>query len=335
MPPLVSILIPAFNAQLWIADTILSALSQTCSRKEIIVVDDGSTDATLNIARQYESSTLKVIHQENEGACRARNRALQECQGEYIQWLDADDLLAADKIEQQLIIAETLADPDVLFTSSWGRFYYRPNKKKFRPTPIWQDHNAVDWLVLRLANPWMMPSMGWLVNRELTEKAGPWEERLVRNQDGEYFFRIVSLSRFVKFVSESRCYYRMANPSSVSRSTSRKTWESLCLSMNLTISHVLKRENSERTRTACVKRLNMVASILDANAPGLADRLYQRITELGGEIVHVSTSKKYAFIQKIIGERNARLLKQAVSRIHFRIYYSSDYWMAKLFSNNL
>lgn len=335
MLPLVSILIPAFNAQTWIADTIQSALSQTWSRKEIIVVDDGSTDSTLDIAQQYESSTLKVIHQENGGACRARNRALRECQGHYIQWLDADDLLAEDKIELQLTIAESQTDPDVLFASSWGRFYYRPNKKKFRPTPLWRDIDAVDWLVLRLSNPWMMPSFGWLVSRRLTDKAGPWDERLLRNQDGEYFCRVVSLSRYVKFVSESCCYYRMANPSSVSHSTSQKAWESLCLSTELTIRHVLTRENSERTRTACVKRLNMVASILDAIALDLADRLRRRITELGGKAVPESTSMKYAFVKGIIGEENARLLKDVVSRTHQRISCSSDRWLAKLFGTNL
>lgn len=116
-------------------------------------MDDGSTDGTLSIVRQYESSTLKVIHQENAGACRARNRAFGECQGDYIQWLDADDLLAADKIERQLNAADTHDDSDVLLASAWGRFYYRPSKAKFRPTPLWRDLDTVEWLVLRLANP--------------------------------------------------------------------------------------------------------------------------------------------------------------------------------------
>ena len=95
---LVSILIPAFNAQESIAETLQSAIAQTWPRKEIIVVDDGSTDATLAIARQFESDSVRVVTQKNQGAAAARNMAFSLSHGDYIQWLDADDLLAPDKI---------------------------------------------------------------------------------------------------------------------------------------------------------------------------------------------------------------------------------------------
>src|SRR2546425_6261438 len=102
MQPLVSILIPAYNAEPWIADTIRSALAQTWPRKEIIVVDDGSRDQTLSIARQFASKNVSVVTQENQGASAARNRALALSQGKFIQWLDADDLIAPDKIAKQV-----------------------------------------------------------------------------------------------------------------------------------------------------------------------------------------------------------------------------------------
>jgi glycosyltransferase involved in cell wall biosynthesis len=298
-------------------------------------VDDGSTDATLDIARQYESSTLKVIQQENQGACSARNRAFEECQGDYIQWLDADDLLAAHKIERQMIEAEGTADHNILFTSAWGRFYYRPHKAKFQTTGLWRGMDAVDWLVLRMANPWMMHPSTWLVSRRLTEKAGPWDERLTRNQDGEYFCRIVSRSHYVKFVKKSRCYYRMVNPQSVSHSNSRKDWESLYLSIGLTVDHVLAREDSERTRPACISRLNMVASQLDPNAPDLAHRLRERIIEMGGKITPESTSQKYAIVKSMAGEKNARFLKEKIWRAQRRISREYDWWLAKLFGNKI
>src|SRR5215510_8915726 len=102
MEPLVSILIPAYNAQQWIAGTLESALSQTWPKKEIIVVDDGSSDQTLQIARQFASKTVRIVTQANQGASAARNTAFSICQGDYIQWLDADDLLDPDKIEKQV-----------------------------------------------------------------------------------------------------------------------------------------------------------------------------------------------------------------------------------------
>ena len=105
MAPLISILIPAYNAEKWIAETLESALAQTWPNKEVIVVDDGSTDRTLLIARQFESPWVKVLSQPNQGASSARNVAFGLSQGDYIQWLDADDVLAPDKLAQQMEVA--------------------------------------------------------------------------------------------------------------------------------------------------------------------------------------------------------------------------------------
>src|SRR5271163_1100029 len=97
MKPLVSILIPAYNAEAWISDTLRSATAQTWVRKEIIVVDDGSKDQTLAAARQFESEQLKVVTQKNQGASATRNNAFAMSKGDYVQWLDADDLMADRK----------------------------------------------------------------------------------------------------------------------------------------------------------------------------------------------------------------------------------------------
>jgi len=102
MTPLVSILIPAYNAERWIAETIRSALGQTWPNKEIIVVDDGSTDQTVRVAQQFASKSVSIVSQKNQGAAAARNKAFELCQGDYVQWLDADDLLSPDKIAYQM-----------------------------------------------------------------------------------------------------------------------------------------------------------------------------------------------------------------------------------------
>src|SRR5262249_6685849 len=106
MTPLVSILIPAYNAERWISDTIQSALDQTWKHKEIIIVDDGSQDNTLTIARRFASKDVLVTQQVNQGASAARNKTFSLCQGEFVQWLDADDLLSPDKIEKQVALSE-------------------------------------------------------------------------------------------------------------------------------------------------------------------------------------------------------------------------------------
>ena len=89
MKPLVSILIPAYNAEKLIGDTLRSAIAQTWERKEIIVVDDGSKDRTLEVASQFAAPGVRVFTQENQGAAATRNKAYSLSQGDYIQWLDA------------------------------------------------------------------------------------------------------------------------------------------------------------------------------------------------------------------------------------------------------
>jgi glycosyltransferase involved in cell wall biosynthesis len=137
MTPLVSILIPAFNAEKWIGDTIKSAIGQTWPRKEIIVVDDGSSDRTAEVARQFSSTDVLVETQQNQGAAAARNRALSLSQGDYIQWLDADDLLSPDKVAQQIETATHSGSRRTLFSSKWGYFAYRTDRARFSPTSLW------------------------------------------------------------------------------------------------------------------------------------------------------------------------------------------------------
>src|SRR5690349_8578340 len=145
--PLVSILIPAYNAEQWIGETLESALQQTWPNTEIIVVDDGSTDGTLQAARQFTARGVKVSTQPNSGAAAARNKAFELSKGEYIQWLDADDLLSSQKIAAQMEIAQRAQDKRLLLSSGWGEFMYRPAKAEFIPSPLWEDLSPVEWVL--------------------------------------------------------------------------------------------------------------------------------------------------------------------------------------------
>ena len=104
MTSTVSVLVPAYNAERWIGSALESALNQSWPKIEIIVVDDGSRDGTLSVAKRYENKRVKIIKQENRGAAAARNRALLEAQGDFIQYLDADDLLSPEKVEEQVLL---------------------------------------------------------------------------------------------------------------------------------------------------------------------------------------------------------------------------------------
>ncbi|MBW6504120.1 glycosyltransferase family 2 protein [bacterium] len=253
MKNLVSILIPAFNADKYIYSTIQSVLSQTWQKKEIIVVDDGSTDNTYNIARRFESNIMKVVRQENSGASSARNNALRIAQGDYIQWIDSDDILFYDKISKQMDVAKAMNNNKILYSSSFGSFYYRTNNAKFISTSIWSDQKPVDWIIRKFTeNVWMFPA-AWLIPRELITDAGIWDTRLSLDDDGEYACRLVSCSNIVKFVSASKCFYRIGNFGSLSQQRSKKALDSLALSTELSVETLLKLEDSPRTREACSK----------------------------------------------------------------------------------
>ena len=206
--PLVSILIPAFNSERWIVDTIKSALGQTWERKEIIIVDDGSVDQTLAIARQFASKTVSVVTQANQGAASARNKAYSLSQGDYIQWLDADDLLAPDKIARQMELVGDCKANARSFLQRGAISSIDVIRLGFLPTSLWTDLSPIEWLLRNLGEGVFMQTASWLVSRELTEAAGPWNTRLLGDDDGEYFSRVVRLSDGVRFVPHAKTFYR-------------------------------------------------------------------------------------------------------------------------------
>ena len=189
MKPLVSILIPAYNAENWLGYTLQSAVAQTWERKEIIVVDDGSTDGTADLARQFASKGVQVVSTENHGLCGAVNHAYSLCHGDYIQELDSDDILSPDKIERQLAALNDGDSKRILLSSPWGYFYFRTRRARFIPNSLWHDLSPVEWLLRKMGENLHMQNATWLVSRELAEAAGPWDTRLHYDQDGEYFAR--------------------------------------------------------------------------------------------------------------------------------------------------
>lgn len=324
MEELVSILIPAYNAEKWIGETIKSALSQTWSNCEIIVVDDGSHDNTLNIARGFQSKSLKVITQENRGASSSRNRALSLAQGDYIQWLDADDLLAPDKISHQLKNAGHRQDPSVLFSSAFGKFYFRRQKSKFIPTALWQDLAPVEWLITKFSkNVWMNPA-AWLVSRKITEQAGPWDERLSLDDDGEYFSRVVAASDVVKFISEAKSYYRQVNVNSISNTITHKACESLLLSLELCIEQLLKLEKSDRTKDAALLYLQTKLIYFYPDEQQILVQVEELANKLGGTLSPPELKRKYLLVKNLFGWSAARNLVFEVPLFKKRLFGNYD-----------
>lgn len=325
MTPLVSILIPAYNSQQWIADTIRSALEQTWPRKEIVVVDDGSSDGTLEIARRFASPTLQVATQLNQGAAAARNTAFSLCQGDYIQWLDADDLLAPDKIEKQMAVRARCAGNRPLLSCAWGHFIKHPGKARFTPSPLWCDLNPVEWMLRKMEHGAYMLSTSWLVSRELTEAAGPWDTRLCVDDDGEYFCRVILASDSVHFVPDARSYYRITGSGSLSQiGRSRKKREAQLLSLELNIARLRALGENERVRAACVAYLQKYLIYFYPENPDLVQRAQRLAESLGGRLTPPRLSWKYAWIQALLGWKAAKKAQFHCSKVRGSILRALD-----------
>ena len=300
--PLVSILIPAHNVERWIAETIQSAVAQTWPDKEIIVVDDGSTDGTLAVARRFESRSVRVVTQPNQGAAVARNTAFSLAQGDYIQWLDADDLLTPDKIVKQMEAVEESQNKRTLFSCGWGYFIYRASKAKFVPTSLWCDLSPLEWVLRKWEGNLHMQTATWLASRELTEAAGPWDTRLLGDDDGEFFFRAISASNGIRFIPQGKVYYRITPSNRLSDiGRSDKKIEAQFLGMKLQIEYLRAREDNERVRAACVSYLQMWLATFYPNRPDLVQEAQQLANSLGGQLSLPKAPWKYIWIEKLFG----------------------------------
>ena len=204
--PLVSVLMPLYNKSAYIADAIESVLNQTYPTIELIIIDDGSTDDGLNIATRYISEKVFVYSQDNQGASAARNAAFKKCKGEFIQYLDSDDLLHPEKVNEQM---KRVKDSSLtIATSHWQYFVDNTISEKQGNSTLFRDFdNVTDFLLKTMYQGF--PIHSWLIPRLIVEKAGNWDEKISIFDDKDFIMRVISVSECVKFCHLSYCYYRM------------------------------------------------------------------------------------------------------------------------------
>lgn len=327
--PLVSILIPAYNAGQWIDQTIRSALAQTWPRTEVIVVDDGSTDDTFAIAHRFQSEKVLVVGKENEGAAATRNRATALAQGDYIQWLDADDLLAPGKIERQLALLGPDPDPLWLLSGPWGGFGFRPQHARFERNALWSDLPPVEWLYRKMSGNLHMQTATWLTSRRLTELAGLWDTRLLSDDDGEFYCRVLLASKGTKFDENAKVFWRDIPGSRLSYiGTSDRKMDAMVVSMKLHIGYLMSLEDSPRTRTACRTYIRTWALAFHPSRTDIREELTRMAHELGDGFDWPAPRRKYAWLAPIFGDEFAWRSQVALPRIKARALSRWDRWMS-------
>lgn len=198
--PLVSVLIPCFNAEKYVGEAVESALTQTHANVEVVVVDDGSEDGSRRVLREF-GNRVRVEAASRQGACAARNRALSLSRGEFVQFLDADDVLDRAKIERQLpYLLDARAD---LVLCHVGLFGDREPRREKKPHP----RPAGDPFAYFFAYP--IGTAAPLHRRASLEAVGGFRPGLPRMQDADLHLRLAAAGARLSMVEEVLIWVRM------------------------------------------------------------------------------------------------------------------------------
>lgn len=216
---LISVIIPCYNAAEFIWECLESVQRQQYSQLQVIVVNDGSTDHTGQLLKKWnrnESLQMQIIETENQGASAARNTGLREAQGEYIQFLDADDLLLPKKISHQVSMLKNSREK---FSIVAGSYKYVNNKGNIINT--FHPDERSPWIGLMHSNLGLTSSN--LFQRKALERINGFNESLASSQDTDLLFRLLKDNDCkVIFDDKLNTLVRRINPNSISTTNEEK-----------------------------------------------------------------------------------------------------------------
>ncbi|MDQ0640911.1 glycosyltransferase involved in cell wall biosynthesis [Pedobacter sp. W3I1] len=309
LTPLVSICIPAYNTEKHISTALDSLFAQSYKNIEVIVVNDGSKDKTLDILNEYKWEKLHIIDQDNKGQCAAANEAFKYAKGEYIKFFDADDILSPDFIKNQVNALSNTEN--TIASSAWGRFYNDDlNTFQLNNESVWRDMLPIDWLVESLGNgPNMMQCALWLIPRKILLTSGLWDERLSLINDFDFFIRVLLASKKIMFTKNATLYYRSGLTNSLSNQKTRQALESAFLSTKLGVENILKFENSERTKPICADALKHWCYIFYPQHMDLYKETNNLVNELGGSNYAFPAGGKTKFLVNLFGWKITKRIK--------------------------
>ena len=215
-PATVSVIIPCYNAAPWLSECIDSALTQSHPPKEIIVVDDGSTDESAKIASGY-GDRIVLLRQTNLGGNAARNIGLAQATGDYVQFLDADDLLLPEKLEHQVAAAE-MHSADAVYGDWRHRYSIAGYAEHDGPAKLM---GAQEDILLSLLDGWWFSPAALLVRRSTALAVG-WDQDLQVAQDRDFITRLAMLTDRIVYVPRCDSIYRRVGAITVGTSNPRR-----------------------------------------------------------------------------------------------------------------
>lgn len=215
---LVSVIIPCYNAAHWVSEAVDSCLRQTYAPIEIIVVDDGSTDNSIDVLRGY-GDRIHLVQRTNAGGSQARNHGFALSQGKFIQFLDADDYILPIKIACQIaFLQETGAD---VVYGDW-RHEYCNEGSTCGLGPVNIPGTQEDVLAALLGG-WWTANLTLLFRRAVVEQTGGWDESLAAGQDRDFFQSVALTGADIRYQPGCHSIYRRYGAVTVSTSN-RLRW---------------------------------------------------------------------------------------------------------------
>lgn len=303
---LVSVVMPVYNAGPYLTEAIQSLLDQTYTNWELIAVDDGSTDNSWELLKTYADPRIKIFQRVNGGQCAATNTGLEHINGDYVQFFDADDLMDKDKIQIQ---AEALhkAGNNAVAVCKWGFFVNTIADAKIKEEPIYFSGKPVEWLYRLWAYETMMPNHGYLIPRQVLEKAGKYyDENIFLNIDFEYFTRMVIHSESVIYCPGAVCYYRKGVASAKTYKPQLNKRLSALESRCKAIGYVLEKDQSKQTKHAC----KMALTILTYSYPEILPYSKQALKKFGLGSFGKFGGSRFKTLSSLLGYANAVRIKK-------------------------
>ncbi len=203
--PLISVCIPTYNRSAYIGECLRSVLDQADERCEIIVVDDGSTDNTEQIVRHLGRPEIRYVKKAHTNGSDTRNRAIAEATGDYILWVDSDDLLLPGAIRKHRTAMRTHPEADVLY----GNLKIFGDTRRLPAAQIlYEDFGRrSDHLLSLLVSSCPIPHQGTVVRKSLYDRVGPYDPEFIRAHDHEFWCRAVAEATFTH-VGGYTCLWR-------------------------------------------------------------------------------------------------------------------------------
>lgn len=210
--PLISVIMPCYNAAAYLQEAVASVFKQSFKDIELIVIDDGSTDQSLQLlsALQSQHPQLTVLQQSNTGPYPARNRGLEAARGQYIAFLDADDYWADDCLEK--LYTELRSSGADLSYCGWQNIMEAGDNSPPYVPPAYEKEDMFQHFLKGC--PW--PIHAALVKRTLIEQAGGFSTRCFSSMDYDFWLRLAAISQRIIRVPEVLAFYRWHDQGQIS-----------------------------------------------------------------------------------------------------------------------